>query len=156
MSTILDALNAINSTDSKTSKKSGSELGKDDFLKLLMAQMKNQDPLNPMQDKDYIAQLATFSSLEQMTNMNTSLNNFLTSMSTNLLQFSELIGKKVSYIVVSEDGKSTTIEEGIVKSVERNKDGYLVQLTNGKSTYTEYISKISETTESDNKTETAN
>jgi len=149
MSTILDALNAINSSNSKTSKKSGSELGKDDFLKLLMAQMKNQDPLNPMQDKDYIAQLATFSSLEQMTNMNTSLNNFLTSMSTNLLQFSELIGKKVSYIVVSEDGQSTKMEEGIVKSVERTKDGYLVNLTNGKTTYTEYISKISENTDSE-------
>lgn len=149
MSTILDALNAINSSNSKTSKKSGSELGKDDFLKLLMAQMKNQDPLNPMQDKDYIAQLATFSSLEQMTNMNTSLNNFLTSMSTNLLQFSELIGKKVSYIVVSEDGNSTKMEEGIVKSVERTKDGYLVNLTNGKTTYTEYISKISENTDSE-------
>jgi len=146
MNTITDALKSISQSDSKTSKKDGNNLGKDDFLKLLMAQMRNQDPLNPMQDKDYIAQLATFSSLEQMTNMNTSLNNFLETMSTNLLQFSELIGKKVSYVVVSEDGKTTTVEEGIVKSVERNTNGFKVNLTNGKSTYTQYISTISDLT----------
>ncbi|WP_088041221.1 flagellar hook assembly protein FlgD [Bacillus sp. EAC] len=146
MNTITDALKSISQSDSKTSTKDGNNLGKDDFLKLLMAQMRNQDPLNPMQDKDYIAQLATFSSLEQMTNMNTSLNNFLEHMSTNLLQFSELIGKKVSYIVVSEDGKTTTVEEGTVKSVERNSNGFKVNLTNGKSTYTEYISTISDIT----------
>ncbi|WP_088069464.1 flagellar hook assembly protein FlgD [Gottfriedia luciferensis] len=145
-STILDALKSINQSDSKSSKKVGNDLGKDDFLKLLMAQMKNQDPLSPMQDKDYIAQLATFSSLEQMTNMNTSLNNFLDSMSTNLLQFSELIGKKVSYVVLSQDGTSSTVEESVVKSVERNSKGFLVHLANGKDTYTQFISKISDNT----------
>ena len=145
--TILDALKSINQSDSKSTKKVGSELGKDEFLKLLMAQMKNQDPLSPMEDKDYIAQLATFSSLEQMTNMNTSLNGFLDTMSTNLLQFSELIGKKVSYIVASKDGKTTTVKEGIVKAVARNSNGFLVHLANGKDTYTQYISKISENTE---------
>jgi flagellar basal-body rod modification protein FlgD len=46
------------------------ELDKNAFLNLLIAQLKNQDPLNPMKDQEFIAQLATFSSLEQMGNMN--------------------------------------------------------------------------------------
>ncbi|GAB1398677.1 flagellar hook assembly protein FlgD [Aminivibrio sp.] len=50
-----------------------SELGKDAFLKILIAQLSNQDPLDPLKDKDFIAQMAQFSTLEQMTNMSTSI-----------------------------------------------------------------------------------
>jgi flagellar basal-body rod modification protein FlgD len=150
MNTISEALNALTTNDSKTSKKNGSALGKDDFLKLLITQMQNQDPLSPMQDKDYIAQLATFSSLEQMTNMNTSLNNLLSSMSTNLLQYSELIGKKISYAELSADGTSHTFKEGVVSSVERSSNGFVIRLSNGKTTSPEYVSSIL-----DNSTETS-
>jgi len=72
------------------------ELGKDDFLRLFTTQLKAQDPLNPMDSTQFTAQLAQFSSLEQLTNINTQL--------TSLLQFQSsqqnatatgLIGKQV-------------------------------------------------------------
>ena len=55
-----------------------SKLGKDQFLQLLVAQLKNQDPLNPVDNQDFIAQLATFSSLEQLTAINTGVNQLVT------------------------------------------------------------------------------
>lgn len=68
-------------------------LGKDDFLKLLLAQLSNQDPLKPMEDKEFIAQLAQFNALEQMQQVNTHLVDMLAGMS--LGQASSLIGKQV-------------------------------------------------------------
>jgi flagellar basal-body rod modification protein FlgD len=68
-------------------------LGKDDFLKLLLAQLANQDPLQPLDDKEFIAQLAQFNSLEQMQQMNQHLTDMITTQS--LSEASALIGKYV-------------------------------------------------------------
>ena len=53
-------------------------LGKEDFLKLLVAQLSAQDPLNPMDSREFTAQLAQFSALEQMTNVNSTLEELVT------------------------------------------------------------------------------
>jgi flagellar hook assembly protein FlgD len=55
---------------------SGGAMGKDQFVQLLVTEMKNQDPMNPMDGKDLAAQLAQFSSVEQLMNINTKLDNF--------------------------------------------------------------------------------
>jgi len=54
----------------------GGAMGKNQFVQLLVTEMKNQDPMNPMDGKDLAAQLAQFSSVEQLMNINTKLDNF--------------------------------------------------------------------------------
>ncbi|QDR80495.1 flagellar hook capping FlgD N-terminal domain-containing protein [Sporomusa termitida] len=90
-----------NSADA--TRKKNDDLGKNDFLKLLTVQLRYQDPMNPMEDKEFIAQMAQFSSLEQMQNMNSSMA---------MSQASGLIGMQVNWL----DGNA---EEwtGIVQSV---------------------------------------
>ncbi len=67
--TTTDVINAVNSNP-RTPKNT---LGKQDFLNLLVSQMQNQDPLDPMKGTEFAAQLAQFSSLEQLTNLNTTM-----------------------------------------------------------------------------------
>ena len=113
----------------KTEPKKNDELGKDAFLQLLVAQLKNQDPLNPQDNSSYIAELAQFSSLEQMTNVVTNLEDLgkvVGNIDTSVLvgQVSNMIGKNIDWIeTINEadaEGNPTSREEkmtGIVTGV---------------------------------------
>jgi flagellar basal-body rod modification protein FlgD len=91
-------------------------LGKDDFLKLMVAQMKNQDPMNPADDKDNIAQMAQFSSLEQITNLATATQQLADRLT--LTQNVGLLGHTVTY--TGADGTRVT---GMVDGLDIAKDG---------------------------------
>jgi len=86
-------------------------LGKDDFLKLLITQLSYQDPTSPMQDKEFIAQMAQFSTLEQMTSMAGDFAK-LTSMITGT-EASQSLGKNVELV------EGDRVVQGMVKAVTR-------------------------------------
>lgn len=93
-------------SQTKTANNATEVLGKDDFLKLLVTQLRHQDPINPVEDKEFIAQLAQFSSLEQMQNLTTSINTMMESQQrlTALSQATAMIGKEVE--IASHSGES--------------------------------------------------
>ncbi|MBL1212530.1 MAG: flagellar hook capping protein [Ignavibacteriae bacterium] len=83
-----------------TQAQGNSSLGKNEFLELLIAQLKNQDPLNPMEGTEFASQLAEFSSLEQLSNLNDSMTesidaNYYLTQSINNTMTATLIGKDV-------------------------------------------------------------
>lgn len=81
-----------------------SSLGKDAFLKILITQLQNQDPTQPMDDKEFISQMAQFSSLEQMQNMTTAMENLLMSQQeTQLMNYTSFIGKEVKWTELTEE-----------------------------------------------------
>lgn len=98
-------LDSVNSTEKKA--EGSSSLGKDDFLQLLVAQMKYQDPMEPTSNTEYIQQYATYSELEQMMNMSETMD---------LQRASGLVGQMVHVEITTEGGIDKSIE-GIVDYV---------------------------------------
>lgn len=114
MTNTIDSTNLLSNYQNQTKSTGSSSLGKDDFLKILMTQLQNQDPLNPMQDQDFISQMATFSSLEQMTNLNTSMDSFVKSAAQNqFMQASSMIGKTVTYLD-NQDNEMTAVVKSVL------------------------------------------
>lgn len=101
---------------------SGNDVDYQSFLKLLVAQMRNQDPTQPMDSTQYVAQLATFSNVEQSVQMNQKLETLIGN--STLVQAEGWIGRTLT----NEDGSVT----GVVKSVLIQKDGMVAQLEDGK------------------------
>jgi flagellar basal-body rod modification protein FlgD len=93
--TTINTSNTV-ATEMKPKDASNGTLGKDDFLKLFVAQLQHQDPMNPMQDSDFMGQMASFSTLEQVSNLaaaNQRIAESLTSTSA-----VGLIGRTVTYV----------------------------------------------------------
>ena len=106
---------AYTGTANATAAKAKKELDQQDFMNLLITQLKNQDPLNPVKDTEFIAQLASFSSLSQISSMNTNLEKFLAEQQKqNSAAAVSMIGKEitdvngtkglVTGIVMADDG----------------------------------------------------
>lgn len=137
----------------KTEKKANDDLGKDAFLQLLVTQLRNQDPLDPQDNSEYIAELAQFSSLEQMTNVVTNLEDLskvVNNIDTSVLvgQLSGMIGMQIDWVETINEADATgapttrketltgtvtgvTIVEGNPSIVvEADGEKYLVEIAN--------------------------
>lgn len=134
------------STKAEADNSKKNELGKDDFLRLLVTQLKYQDPTNPMDNQEFIAQMASFSSLEQMQNMNTGFTKLATTINETLVpnlmmqQASDMIGKEVCYTSTASDGTVST-ETGVIESVVI-KSGVAYAVINGEEVATSSITEL--------------
>ncbi len=109
-------------------------LGKDDFLKILLTQLTHQDPSAPMEDKEFIAQMAQFSSLEQMTNMAADFAKM-----ARMLRISEASGALGKAVEINLDDYSV---QGIVQAVTREEAPQI--LVNGRFYDWERVSTVYE------------
>ena len=114
----INTVSASSTPTASTQAASGknAELGKDQFLKLFVAQLQHQDPMNPMQDQDFMGQMASFSTLEQVTNM---------AKASELSQSVGLLGRTVTWT-----DSANVSQTGVVEKVNQ-KDGKTVLTING-------------------------
>lgn len=119
MSSTISKMDSTTGSNNLISKAANDAMGKDDFLKLLTTELRNQDPLSPMDNKDFISQMAQFSSLEQMNNVAKSMENMNANMTilfqhSLLSQGAALIGKQVAGM----DSTGESLIEGTVEAVK--------------------------------------
>ncbi|MCG7334048.1 flagellar hook assembly protein FlgD [Sporosarcina sp. ACRSM] len=123
-------------------------LGKDDFMKLLIAQLQNQDPTNPMKDNEFIAQMAQFSALEQTMNLSKSFEKFAEAQNqSQLIQYNNFVGKDIRWHEITEetgeDGKPVVNEgTGKITSIKFVNGSAVFTLENGKELTPGNISEV--------------
>lgn len=98
---------------------SSNDLDRDAFMQLLVSQLENQDPMEPVKNEDFVAQLATFSSLEQLESMNSGINGLLfmsqaDSMVSQLAEGSALIGKEIGWTDPDTGASNTGTVDSVV------------------------------------------
>jgi len=97
-----------------------------DYMKLLITQLQNQNPLEPMDNNEMASQLAQFSQLQQLESMNSNFAQVLAGTDRNYAN--SLIGKEISFASENETGTSD-ITSGIVEEVINNVDGEIILVT---------------------------
>ena len=118
----IEGITGSSSESLQTLQTSASAMGKDDFFKMMIAQLQHQDPLNPLDGTDFTAQLAQFSSLEQLTNVNDQLKILgLYQASLNNSQSISLIGKEITAIgdIIKVDGASADLTYNLSEGAEK-------------------------------------
>lgn len=102
-------------------------LGKDAFMRILVTQMKNQNPLEPLKDTEFIGQMAQFSSLEQLTNLNQAMNQFVGLQGKqSLTEHADLLGNTVYW--EQEVNGQLQSGDGIVKALSIKNGELIVEL----------------------------
>ncbi|MFD1928699.1 flagellar hook assembly protein FlgD [Sporosarcina siberiensis] len=152
--TTIDGQKPISGTDylvnkQRDERKTGDgTLGKDDFMKLLITQLQNQDPTNPMKDNEFIAQMAQFSSLEQTMNLSKSFEKFAEAQGqSQLIQYNQFVGKNIKWHQIteelSEDGKPVVSEgTGMIASVKFVNGSAIFTMEGGKELTPGNISEV--------------
>ncbi|PIC65741.1 flagellar biosynthesis protein FlgD [Sporosarcina sp. P13] len=113
-------------------------MDKDAFMQILIAQMANQDPTNPMKDNEFIAQMAQFSSLEQTMNLAKAFDRFADAQNqSQLIQYNSFIGKDIRWHELSdkkdEEGKPVINEgSGTIQSIKYIDGSVIFTLADGK------------------------
>ncbi|WP_203246227.1 flagellar hook assembly protein FlgD [Sporosarcina beigongshangi] len=109
-------------------------LGKDDFMKLLITQLQNQDPTNPMKDNEFIAQMAQFSALEQTMNLSKSFEKFAEAQTqAQMIQYTSFVGKNVTWHELKLDDQGNPIkgEDGKLEVEEGTNQIVSIKYENG-------------------------
>jgi len=115
--------NSTSSTQNSASNNAAS-INNDDFMQLLLAQLKNQDPMKPMDSNDMMGQIAQLNSLNTLMEIQSSLEDLNRSQSMNLA--ANMIGKTIKAVIGA--GEETTILTGIVSSMTMENDKAYVQV----------------------------
>ena len=124
----IDNLISKTQTAAQQASSLGSQLGQDAFLKLLTTQLRNQDPLHPMDDTQSIAQLAQFSSVQATTELKDAFASFQSNFS--VMQSAGLLGKTVSAQSTDSHGNVTSVT-GLVKTISVINGQPMITLVDG-------------------------
>ncbi|WP_232319167.1 flagellar hook assembly protein FlgD [Sporosarcina ureae] len=144
---ITDSMYLVNKQ--RDQRKTGPDtMGKDAFMKILIAQMANQDPTNPMKDTEFIAQMAQFSSLEQTMNLANAFEKFAASQNqSQLIQYNSFVGKEIRWHEVSDKNDETgkpIINEGtgVIQSIKYINGSVIFTMVDGKELSPGNISEV--------------